>query len=498
MAKVKVYVETIASRPHGEAMLNFASLSMQPLEAVRSSEKTVADLSGFGLEVVSDSPPVPMYSQDVVDDDSKGFGTFGIGEENPDVKAESMVVLCEVDAGKLEKLKGREGIKVFGFLEPQLYNNTCSSCGGSSMSGGDFEVAGTPIPADTHPFDLVSMAGGLDCRPFRPGVPLSTIRELLAVGQPWKDGFSGQNTIVAIVDEGVNRFYPVIGGGATPAAPPPGSAPITSHGSMCAADVQVAAPFVRFLDYPIFDRTGRGLDPLPTWQMILNQRRLNGTPHLANNSYGFYSIPDASLNTAATDPNHPVNRAIRSVVAAGIACFFAAGNCGNPCPSLRCNNPSGLATPTAVPINGSNSLADVVTVAAVNSRRERIGYSSQGLGNFEPKKPDLAAYSHFFGNFGPGRPGGNQVPFDNGTSASTPVATGVAALLLSAFPNLLPSQLKDVLISAAINLGQPGWDADTGWGVISAGAAYANLRFAPVPAKPAPASPVPARRRPDR
>lgn len=485
MPKIRVYVETTLDHPQLEAMTSFSELSTSPIDAVRSSEKMVADLAGFGLEIVSDAPPVPMFSERVIHNETTGFETFAIADTNPDVAADSMVTLCEVDVSKLEKLQGKEGIRVFGFLEPRLFEKC--GCGAGFASGGEFEVAGQALPPDSHPFDLVTMAGGIDCRPFRPGVPIQTIRDLLFVNRPWNDGFTGQNIIVGVVDEGVNRHYPVIGGGAASSqAPAPGTAPITSHGSMCAADVQVAAPSVRFFDYPIFDRNGRGLDPLPTWQLILNQRRLNGTPHLTNNSYGFYSIPAASFRTPATDIDHPVNRAIRSAVAAGIACFFAAGNCGSPCPSQQCNNPTGVGTPSPVAINGSNSLSQVITFAAVNSRRERIGYSSQGPGNFERRKPDLSAYSHFFGNFGPGRPGGSSIPFDNGTSAATPVATGVGALLLSAFPNLTPAQLKSVLISSAINLGAPGFDTDTGFGVINAGAAYSNLRFGPAPAPSAP------------
>ena len=69
-------------------------------------------------------------------------------------------------------------------------------------------------------------------------------------------------------------------------------------------------------------------------------------------------------------------------------------------------------------------------------------------------------------------PGGMAQPFDNGTSAATPVAAGIGALLLSAFPDLTPARLKDVLISGAFDIGKPGWDADTGFGVVNAATSY--------------------------
>jgi subtilisin family serine protease len=114
---------------------------------------------------------------------------------------------------------------------------------------------------------------------------------------------------------------------------------------------------------------------------------------------------------------------------------------------------------------------------------------------FEPQKPDIAAYSHFLGNFGPGRPGGvaSQL-FDNGTSAASPVAAGVGALLMSGIPGLTPARLKEVLIGSAVPLGAAGWNADTGHGVINAAAAFTSLvrQALAIPAAAALATPMAA------
>ncbi|HET6518286.1 MAG TPA: S8 family serine peptidase, partial [Geminicoccaceae bacterium] len=96
----------------------------------------------------------------------------------------------------------------------------------------------------------------------------------------------------------------------------------------------------------------------------------------------------------------------------------------------------------------------------------------------------VAAYAHFLGHFGPERPGGVDVaPFDGGTSAAAPVAAGVGALLLSALRGAVtPGLLKEALIQGATPLGGPGgpagWNPDTGYGVVNAGAAYDWLRTA--------------------
>jgi subtilisin family serine protease len=211
------------------------------------------------------------------------------------------------------------------------------------------------------------------------------------------------------------------------------------------------------------------------FQAVLEQRRRDGTPHLTNNSYGYVGVPSEQRapRHEIWNLNHPLHRKVREVVEEGVACFFAAGNCGVNCPSGVCHS-SGIGPGRS--IHASNSLQEVITVAAVNSRHERVGYSAQGPGMFEPMKPDVAAYTHFFGNFGPGRPGGLAQSYDNGTSAASPVACGVAAALLSAFPDVTPEEIKRALMVSAFDLGEVGRDFETGAGVVNAAAAYHFLR----------------------
>ncbi len=457
MSKIDVLVEITKAQP--AAFTTFSSIET-PSGMVEEGEKLLSNLSGFGLEVTSDYAPIPLFGEKEEEFEAVGLPEFSRSTTNEDVTSKSMVVPCRMDASAIDKLQKKRGYKVWPNSQIDLFNNVEAH-----------EIVGHQ-DEEADLFDLASSAAGTDCRPYRPGVTMAAIRQLLGVKVLWDHGFRGQNIVVGIIDEGVNGgVYPVIGGYARPGASrQPGTAPVTSHGSMCAADVLVAAPAAKLYDYPFLGVQNSG-GAITMFQQVLNQRRLDGTPHITNNSYGFYTRPDRNRwpNHEVWDVNHPLNRKIREVVASGSPTFFAAGNCGAPCGSGRCG--TGDVGP-GNSIHGPNSLKEVITIAAVNSRHERIGYSSQGPGGFERNKPDFSGYSHFFGNFGPGRPGGLSSPFDNGTSAASPVAAGVGALLISAFPTLSPAELKTSLINGAYDIGSPGRDFDTGYGIINAAASY--------------------------
>ncbi|MCB2206371.1 S8 family serine peptidase [bacterium] len=61
----------------------------------------------------------------------------------------------------------------------------------------------------------------------------------------------------------------------------------------------------------------------------------------------------------------------------------------------------------------------------------------------------------------------------NGTSASTPFVSAVAALVLSVHPDFTPEEVRGVLIASAEDLGQQGWDERYGAGLLRADRAVA-------------------------
>jgi serine protease AprX len=452
--------------PQQEAFSAFTAATSSVSEATAQADRVLEPVAGLGVELEDEMTPIPMFAEANKAMPAYALGVLATTEANADIPSRTIVVAAQVDQDRLEELDQRPHVVVWP-------NSELSLISGWGLSGASSDVVGSAQPSGgSGP----GVGPRVDCRPYRPPATIDEIRSLLDVAHVWADGFKGQGVAVGILDEGVNgQVYPIADGFVRAGAPQPGAAPITSHGSMCAADVLIAAPDALLYDYPFLGRPRSG-GALAMFQAVLAHRALDGTPHLTNNSYGFTGVPSQSRfpRHEIWDINHPLHRKVREVIASGAPAFFAAGNCGANCPSGNCHT-SGIGPGCS--IHAANSLAEVITVAAVNSQQERIGYSSQGPGMFEPQKPDLAAYSHILANFGPGRPGGTQKqPFDNGTSAATPVACGAGALLLGAFPNLTPDQLARALAHGAVQIPAGGWDPEFGRGIVNAGAAYDGLR----------------------
>jgi subtilisin family serine protease len=99
----------------------------------------------------------------------------------------------------------------------------------------------------------------------------------------------------------------------------------------------------------------------------------------------------------------------------------------------------------------------VVAVGAVSLDGRRMLYSSCGPNSSQPK-PDLVAPVPFPSLW-------RAQPF-SGTSASAPQAAALAALWWSRYPSWTAAQVRAALCSSAHDLGPPGHDYETGYGLI--------------------------------
>jgi subtilisin family serine protease len=319
--------------------------------------------------------------------------------------------------------------------------------------------------------------GTCDCSPGTPKGTITDVANYLGVNQIWTAGHRGDGIVVGVVDGGItaqgrpikpadtsdpnwpNKLIPrVVGGWPTADWGTTGVA-WGWHGNMCSTDVLGMAPNAQVYDIRISGGTDAISNALSGFQWAINQHRANGTPHVLTNSWGIFQEnwdPDYARN-----PNHPFTRKVVEALNEGILILFAAGNCGATCPDGRCGSDTG----PAKSIWGANSHPRVLTVGAVNKNEQFVGYSSQGPGALDPQKPDFCSVTHFTGFFNS----------DSGTSAATPIAAGVVALLKQAAPSLTQDQAKSALKGTAKDIGPAGWDQHSGAGIIRAKAAYDQI-----------------------
>ena len=115
----------------------------------------------------------------------------------------------------------------------------------------------------------------------------------------------------------------------------------------------------------------------------------------------------------------------------------------------------------------------IISVGAVNSSGVLASFSSVGPTADGRTKPDVVALgvSTYSATTSP-----TTYTFSNGTSLSTPLVAGAAALILSAHPELTPIQVRDALRNTGSNAGSP--NINIGWGIIDTYQAILSLGLA--------------------
>ncbi len=110
----------------------------------------------------------------------------------------------------------------------------------------------------------------------------------------------------------------------------------------------------------------------------------------------------------------------------------------------------------------------VLGVGAVDRNAQRASFSTYGLG-VDVVAPGVAIYGTDL--MGPQGYSTDDYTFGSGTSYAAPHATGVAALLFSARPDLSAWDVSEIMMRSAKDLGPLGFDAEYGYGLLDAGAA---------------------------
>lgn len=313
-----------------------------------------------------------------------------------------------------------------------------------------------------------------DCDPHIAKGSISDVAKYLGADKIWAAGCKGKGITVAVADGGINakgrnvlpgeptgRIDRVVDG--YPSDWGRTASNWDEHGNMCATDVLGMAPEAEIMDIRISGPQGSNptigaliSNAIAGFQYCIDTFKVKGYPQVMTNSWGIYQ--ENWDKEYARNPQHPFTRKMREAIEAGIIVLFAAGNCGGTCPDGRCGADNG----PGKSIWGANGHPLVMTVGAVNKDEKFVGYSSQGPAALNEHKPDFCSITHFKGYFGS----------DSGTSAATPIAAGIAALMVQKKKGITQQEVKKAFMQTAKDIGPAGWDQHSGQGIIQGKAAF--------------------------
>lgn len=166
--------------------------------------------------------------------------------------------------------------------------------------------------------------------------------------------------------------------------------------------------------------------------------------------YSTFDLPEFSYSYSDMDGKTTiVTRAVETAFRKGVVTISSAGNEGGTSWYY-----------ITAPADGINTLA----IGAVNNQNLIASFSSRGPSFDGRIKPDVVTqgvgvYCAAAGNF-------SGYTTASGTSVAAPIASGLAALLLSAYPHLKNSQVRNILIETADNSSSP--NNEIGYGLLSA------------------------------
>jgi Subtilase family len=259
--------------------------------------------------------------------------------------------------------------------------------------------------------------------------------------------------LIALVDAQLDTSHPEWAGGSTTTLP---QFPVThSHGtataSVAAAPVNGVGivgvwPGARALNVPLPDEItcSRSADQIA--------EAIERRAAVINMSYG------------ASSPCYPEYVALQLAVANGIVPVAAAGN------EFAEGNP--LEYPASLP--------HVVTVAAVGPPPAfRSSYFSNANAAIDLSAPGESIMTAVPMSLDPA---GWQR--QSGTSFAAPMVSAAVAWVRAARPDLTPDQAVQAVRLSAVDHDEPGWQPDTGFGVLNLAAALAYDPPAPDPAEP--------------
>lgn len=184
--------------------------------------------------------------------------------------------------------------------------------------------------------------------------------------------------------------------------------------------------------------------------------------HIATTSCGYNSFDNAADSYTYQNMDGKTSictKAFEKAFSLGVSTFSSAGNEGN-------NSWKYITSPA----DGFN----IIAVGSVDNSKNLSGSSSRGPTYDNRIKPEVTAQG--VAVYSAAASTENSYTYMSGTSLAAPIAAGTAALLLSAYPYLTNTQIRQILLLTAENTSTP--NNNIGWGLLSASRAIAYPNIA--------------------
>lgn len=368
-------------------------------------------------------------------------------------------------------------------LEPNTANHLLQQ-GAVIYEDFQFKIFDDVLPADPAAHYWRSMPSPMfDAGPPAQVANLSSVMQQINAPEAWKTT-KGKGVTIAIVDTGIFGDVKEIEPSRRSALDFDGTTyhgkqwqDDVGHGSMCAAIAAGAKAQNGRYDGVAPEATVvcarsdlTATDVFLIYEELIAAKKSGAIPGplVISNSFGLYQCTSDNILEA----NHPYLKQILAAIDAGIVVVFAAGNNHY---NVKCNfDPTSDQPNTIWSVNSHDRVISVGTVD-INGSNQTLPSphvnSSRGPGEWaqEHKKPDVVAPTY-----------GEVVWGDSyrvmdwwGTSGACPQVSGLAALMLSAKPDLTPKQVADIIRSTSRRLGGPA--NCVGSGMIDCGAALQRV-----------------------
>lgn len=326
--------------------------------------------------------------------------------------------------------------------------------------------------------ESISLDATLLAAPTTPGTPAPVRWNLSMMGADllWQQGYTGQGMVIASMDTGVDAMHPDIAsrwrGGSNSWFDPSGehATPHDIHGHgtqtmglMIGGDAGGSsigvAPGAQWIASKIFNDAGvasySGIHLAYQWMLDPDgDPAVDDAPHVIANAWGLVDAAGSCITEFQVD--------VDTLHAAGIALAFSAGNAG----------------PAAATSVSPANYAGVLSTGAVDNEQAVASFSSRG--------PSACDGTHFPTLVAPGvNVHTSDLTFNglipdayidvSGTSFAVAQVAGAIALLKSAEPHASPLAIETSLRESSRDIGVPGNDNDSGYGLVDLVAAKARL-----------------------